>query len=469
MDSHPVLSLTREDATRQLRNAFGLLTLVAVPLWSCGSWQRVGAPERQPTPAARTLPALTDPTAIYRSMGLLTDVSGGYGFVGTVRVFAGPSQDSMLVLLALSLPNRGLAFRRDGGTFVAEYRVELALRQQAGVMTQAAREERIRVSTFRETQRTDESVIFQHALHVPAGQYVMAVVVRDRNGPAVGRAEQQLGVPEPRTPMVSMPLAVYEVQPRAGYRDPLVMVPNPRGATDYGGDTLRFYLETYGMPTGTPLDVQAVDVEGRVEWSDTARVAAGVEVQGLVVTIPPGLLGLGRHDLRIVLGRDVLAAAPFVVSFSDQWLVGNFEDMVSLLRYFAAADTLRAVINGTPEQRAAAWRHMYAASDPNAASPENEALDEYFERLRIANDRFRDEGTEGWLTDRGEVYIGLGEPTEMIDRRPDIQGRGRVLVWNYNDHRLTLYFVDETGFGRLRLDPRSRSEFLRVLSRLRRA
>lgn len=445
-----------------------VIAFVAAFASGCGSWQRVGSPEGPVTPAQRTLPALTDPTAVYRAMGLLTDVSGGYGFVGSVRVFAGPP-DSMLVMVALSLPNHGLLFRRDGATFTAEYRVEMALRGQAGVLLQAARDERVRVSTFRETQRTDESVIFQHTLAVPPGQYVLALVVRDRNGPAVGRAEQQLAVPEPRTPAVSMPLAVYEVTPRHALREPLALIPNARSAMEYGGDTLRFYLETYGLPAGAPLELAVVDADGRQEYADSSRVADGAEVQGLVVRIPSDRLSLGRHDARLLLGGDVLASAPFVVSFSSQWLVGNFQDVVALLRYFPYADTLRSAVNGTPEQRAAAWRAMWLASDPNPATAENEALDEYFERLRIANERFGDEGTEGWLTDRGEVYIGLGEPSEMLDRRPDIQGRGRVLVWTYNEHRLTLYFVDETGFGRMRLDPRSRAEFLRVLSRVRRA
>ena len=468
MADAPFLPFDLGVVTRLSRIA-ALVPLLVLPLLSCGSWQRVGTPETSTTPATRTLPALTDPFAIYRAMGLMTDVTGGFGFVGAVRVFAGPSPDSMIGLVTLSLPNRGLAFRREGSSFAAEYRVEVTLRQQAGVVLQVARNERIRVSSFRETQRTDESVIFLHALTIPAGQYVLAVIVRDRNGPAVGRAEQQLVVPEPRTPAVSMPLGVYEVQRRERYRDPLVLVPNPRGATEYGGDTLRFYVETYGLPAGTPLGVAVLDAAGRPEYGDSTRVPAAAEVQGLVVNLPPDRLSLGRHDLRITLGGDVLAAAPFLVTFSNQWLVGNFEDVVSLLRYFPPADTLRGVVNGTAEQRAAAWQKMWRDSDPNAASPENEALDEYFERLRIANDRYRDEGTEGWLTDRGEVFISLGEPTEVIDRRPDIQGRGRVLVWTYNDHRLTLYFVDDSGFGRLRLDPRSRAEFIRVVVRLRRA
>ena len=55
----------------------------------------------------------------------------------------------------------------------------------------------------------------------------------------------------------------------------------------------------------------------------------------------------------------------------------------------------------------------------------------------------------GWRTDRGEVFITLGPPDESIENTP---GTGnRVVRWSYQDYRLDLYFLDETGFGRLRL------------------
>jgi hypothetical protein len=43
-----------------------------------------------------------------------------------------------------------------------------------------------------------------------------------------------------------------------------------------------------------------------------------------------------------------------------------------------------------------------------------------------------------------------------------------VIQWNYMTLRLTIYFVDENGFGRYRITPSSRADFERVLSRLRR-
>ena len=100
-------------------------------------------------------------------------------------------------------------------------------------------------------------------------------------------------------------------------------------------------------------------------------------------------------------------------------------------------------------------------------APEHELIDEYLQRVRTANEQFNDEGGPGWLTERGEVFISIGPPNEIIDRRAEQQiSRGRYIIWNYFDYRLTLNFIDDTGFGRFRLDPRSRSEFLRIRNQL---
>ena len=150
------------------------------------------------------------------------------------------------------------------------------------------------------------------------------------------------------------------------------------------------------------------------------------------------------------------------------WAVTNLDDMISLLRYFPPADTLRHLGNLAPEERAAAWRRFWHDTDPNPMTPENEALDEYFARIQIANQRFRDEGVAGWLTDRGEVFVTIGEPDQIADPQNGIVTRGRTIVWVYNLYRLQIEFVDDAGFGRFRMTPLSRNNYLQVLNRLRR-
>jgi GWxTD domain-containing protein len=55
----------------------------------------------------------------------------------------------------------------------------------------------------------------------------------------------------------------------------------------------------------------------------------------------------------------------------------------------------------TDSNRVALWRQFWQNTDPNTATPGNEALARYFGRLRAANAEFREGNQPGWLTDRG--------------------------------------------------------------------
>jgi GWxTD domain-containing protein len=409
-----------------------------------------------------------DPTTVFRQMGLIAD-PGPLGIVGEFRVLAGPTADTTLVLVALSLHNRGFTFQRDGNEFVADYRVELVFRADSAIAQQVTRDERIRVGGFRETLRTEESVIFQQFVPLRAGRYEVSVTVRDRNGPNLAHAGTTLEVPTLQPPAVSTPIAVYQAQPRTDFASMPALVANPRNAVAYGTDSVRFYLETYGLPGGTAVAATVLDPSDRPVWGDTASVDSTGVLAGRMVVVPPSPLSIGRHRLQVSLvGGGQVASAQFLVAFSDLWAVANFEDMISLLRYFPEADTLGRLADLPPAERAAAWQRFWRATDPNPLTPENEALDQYFARVRIANQRFRDEGVAGWLTDRGEVFITIGEPDQIVDPQAGMLVRGRTILWVYNEYRLQLYFIDDSGFGRFRMDPQSRASYLQVLNRLRR-
>src|SRR5439155_674546 len=74
---------------------------------------------------------------------------------------ADATPDSTLAVFALSLANHALSFQRDGNVFVAQYHVEVAFRADTAPARQIASDETVRIRTFQETLRADESVIFQ--------------------------------------------------------------------------------------------------------------------------------------------------------------------------------------------------------------------------------------------------------------------------------------------------------------------
>jgi GWxTD domain-containing protein len=183
-------------------------------------------------------------------------------------------------------------------------------------------------------------------------------------------------------------------------------------------------------------------------------------------------LPVGQEELRVsAVGGTAKAASTFLVSFSTQWVVTNYGEMLNLLRYFERQDLVSTLKNAAPGQRAEAWRSFWTATDPVPLTPENEALDDYLHRIQIANVRFQEEGQPGWLTDRGEVFITLGEPDEVTDFSGNNVSRStpQTIRWSYTTLRLGLLFQDLTGFGRFELTPGSRADYQQVLARIRRS
>jgi GWxTD domain-containing protein len=405
-------------------------------------------------------------------MGFL--VGGGtLPFVASVRYLRGPA-DSNLALFALSLANHALTFQRAGNEFVAQYRVEAVFRVDSGAVRQIARDEQVRVRSFQETLRIDESVIFQQFVTLPSGTYTVAVLVRDRNGPAFARAQRVDTAPAFTAQSLARPIAYYQGAGRTQLSALPSVLANPRATLPYGSDTLRFYVEGYDFPTDTRLLVRAVDRGDTELWRDTVPLAGGRVLATATIAVAPGKLPVGQATLEVTpqggpAGADT-ASAPFLVSFSNQWVITNFDEMLSLLRYFDDPAWIDSLRKAPPERRPEVWQAFWKATDPVAITPDNEALDDYFQRVQQANARFADEGEPGWLTDRGEVFITLGEPDEVLDLSTGMSQSGvRAIRWAYSNYRLVLYFQDQTGFSRFRLTPASRAEFQRVLARVRRS
>jgi GWxTD domain-containing protein len=430
---------------------------------ACGSWQRVGT---DPAPTADgEISEVLDMGTVYQRLGRLVS-SAPISFIGDLVYVAGPG-DSSIAVVALSMENRVLSFQRENSRFVARYRVEIVFEPAAGAgaAIRVNRDESVQVTSFQETMRNDESVLFQQFFHLLPGSYKVSVSVRDRSSSEQSRVETTATVPAFPDGTVSAPVVAYEVTGRGAQSDPLSLVLNPRGTVAYGSDTLLAYIEGYNFsaPAAVPFEIH--DAADSVVFQDSLRFSGGKDVEGQVIRLTPDSAPLG--ELRLVVGSGTAQREKSaIVSLSAAWVVTNYEEMIRLLRFFDKKELLDTLEKADPVDRPTLWRSFFAATDPNKSTPENEALDTYFGRLARANQLFRDEGVAGWRTDRGEVYIVLGEPDEIYDSSPLSQGR--VIRWVYTDDRVVLTFVDETGFGRFRLSTGSRAEFDRVTDRRRR-
>ncbi len=381
-------------------------------------------------------------------------------FVGNVAYLKGRG-DSTISRVAISFESHAFAFAREGPSYIARFRVEYSLARAGQAPLTATRDEVVRVQSFAETQRSDESVIVDQGFMLAPGGYTLTVTARDPAANVFSRAEQQLQVPAFPPGSMTEPIFVYQVRPRLALTDSLVMLLNPRGTVaNGGGDSLMLYVEAYDVPAARQLPVQVRDDRDSVLYQATLGLHGGLPVEGHLVRIASEAPPLGQMMVRIGEGADQKEATA-LVSFSRNWVVTNYDNLLALLRFFPwRADLLNALRQARPSERPRLWREFWTATDPNPQTGENEALDLYFTRIAIANERFKDEGGPGWRTDRGEVYITLGEPDQVYENPPGSDQR--IVQWSYGYYRSVITFVGPIGFSRLRITTASRADFARA-------
>jgi len=446
------------------RAVAGLLLMVATAGCGPGSGGGGGAepaspaPKREPTGTDQTLSDLFNLTALYQRMGRIAG-SNPLPFIGQTAFFAGRG-DSTVVMLGLSLDNKTLAFQRTGRDFVARYRVEIGFQRPGALPLRYAREEAITVATYPETQRADEAVVWQQTFLLPPGTYQLSVTIRDPGSTSFSTAQMPLTVPAFAPGSNSGPILVYSSTPRSDlWAEPAVLL-NPRGTVAHGGESLNVLVEAYGLTGPTRIPVEMRDEQDQVLMKRDLEYSGGKAVESRVIQLSPETPSLGRLTITVGQpGSEKRVVA--LVSFSRSWVLTNYDNLLNLLRFFGYDERLEQLRKAPPAERATLWRQFWVETDPLPNTPENEALEIYFTRLAIANDRFRDEGAgQGWRSERGEVFITLGPADQEVESPPGQDPR--IVQWAYNEYRSVLTFTGQAGFSRLRLTPNARAEFARL-------
>ncbi len=418
-----------------------------------------------------------DPSLIYNQMGLIATGSP-LSFVGKIAYFATRSPDTTAVLASISIPNKVLSFVRDGDTYRAPYEVRLKLSQGINEVKTVNAMEVVRVATFKEVNRTDESTIFQNYFKVPPGDYTVSFMVRDVSSNRSATQEGAITVPRLSQGHLSTPLLVYEATHRSTLDSLPRLLASPRSSAVFGQDsTISVYLEAYGQQARLPVGFVVQNDKGAVTWRDTTMLERTGNLLSGAVKIPISRVGIGVANV-IFTRSDATdtVRTPVFVSFGSDIPLISYEDLLNQLRYYVAPDRLRTLRDAAVEQRGQQWAAFLRSSDPAPATPEHEGLQTYFGRLQQASIRFRDDGSAsrgGWLADRAKVYVVLGEPDQLYEQntngpitRTSVSQRGRLQYWEYGQYRVRLIFYDDSGSGRWRLTPISETEFQNINARL---
>ncbi|UCC45277.1 MAG: GWxTD domain-containing protein [Candidatus Zixiibacteriota bacterium] len=225
---------------------------------------------------------------------------------------------------------------------------------------------------------------------------------------------------------------------------------------------LLFYMEVY---TGSD-NADRVVVETRLRherkgmvYRDTLHVDLNEPVTRHLRQMSVSDYPAGGYELEVYLrGRRNKKLAelkePFELLLSQEALIrADWDQVTGQLSYIAdpgEADNMKQLTSF--EARQAAFDEFWLRRDPTVGSVENEAKDEFYRRISIANRRFSSLMYDGWRSDRGRIYIIYGAP-DSVDDFPYAAHTVAYQVWHYYTQgryrRFT--FVDEQEDGDYRL------------------
>jgi GWxTD domain-containing protein len=130
------------------------------------------------------------------------------------------------------------------------------------------------------------------------------------------------------------------------------------------------------------------------------------------------------------------------------------QKFLSDVRYLITKREQEAFLKLPPSERDQFIEEFWKKRDLDPETKENKFKDEYYQRIKEANHLFTEGGTQGWLQDRGRIYILIGAP----DQR-EAYPRGRSFydvpteIWYYGFFRIV--FIDSHWSGNYKLDPQS--------------
>lgn len=447
-------------STRPKRIARTATLALAFLLAACGRPNApAGGPPAPSVQRASSAPTF-DATPLYRQMGLIAN-GAPFPLLGRVAFLASAVPDTTHMIVGLSLANSTLRFAREADNrFRARYTVLIVIERAGQLVRRTESTEEVIVSSFRETGRTDESLLYQEILDVAPGEYAITVAVRDEESSRT--AEQRIAVRAPRLGdgTFSSPMPITSVSPRST-RDALPeLLLSPRGtATAARDSTFLVYVEGYGA-AASPAELRVRNENGRVLWSEPVELPRRGNMVSGVVQVPLSRIGIGVGELTFVHPGTSDSSSTYVfVGFGDDLPIASYDDMLSYLRHFAAPYRIQRLRSAEPEQRPEAWAEFVRETDGDPNTAIHEDLRRYFASLVRANGRFREETSPGWMTDRGRVFITLGEPDVLLEPPGANFQRGRQQVWEYQALNLQLVFYDQTGTGRWRLTQSSETRF----------
>lgn len=346
--------------------------------------------------------------------------------------------------------NRMFSFVEKGDNFEAKFELQLVINDKKGNQAGYKR----RSKSFLVPSKADTRSGFSYRTNqanfdLAPGKYKVILSLSDLNSNTVLTSKFDVKLKEfkvKKNPSLSG-VEFINTAGRKGERASVFDKGNytivPSVGHQFGGENdprLLFYVEMYPGKKEREQVVMETVLRSRVKgmvYRDTIYTPLDQPVIRQIRDISLDGMAAGEYELELTLrGNKNKKLAHVSRTYRVKWslkgqLRNDFKKAIRQLEYIANGKELDSLKKlNDYEQRLVAFDRFWAKRDPSPETGENEAKREFYRRVAVANDLFSYIHREGWITDRGRIYIMYGEP-DQLDDYPIVHNERPYQIWHY--------------------------------------
>ncbi|MCD6376875.1 MAG: GWxTD domain-containing protein [Caldisericaceae bacterium] len=380
--------------------------------------------------------------------------------------FAPDLEHHRLIVMTSHLFDDLTFIKSDTSGFDTEFEMLFAVYDKKGnVVTSRTINRKINVPNFDMTNSRDSVIVIKEAFKLPAGEYSLLAKSTDLITNESAKRKIKFTFKEFKDKPVAIGSLLFLQRVTLDSAGQVVdFIPTFSNNFAVKAGKFYIYFDVFAKEIGQPVTLRYI-FKGEKRRSKKQIT----EIDSMITVVPnthifSQLFELRRDRLKrnkyfltveAIVGKKK-AQTSQIFSFFWSTVPSTQEDIdlaLQQMSYILNADTLKKYLKAPLKEKQAFFERFWKERDPDPSTAKNELKDEYFRRVNYANTYFSTMTQDGWATDRGRILIKFGFPDD-IERHPFEIDSPPYEIWQYYNLRKTFLFVDYTGFGDYRLDPR---------------
>lgn len=164
----------------------------------------------------------------------------------------------------------------------------------------------------------------------------------------------------------------------------------------------------------------------------------------------------GRYSLIVQIKQnetEVKAHAKFSANWSNfRFSKLNISSALEAIKEFIPDKEYKMTDQMSDSAKEDWFKQFWIKRDPTPKTEKNELQEEFYRRIDFANNQFTVNALdkEGWKTDRGNIYLKYGPPTD-VERHIDEMNIPPYEIWYFHHIERRYIFEDKSGIGDFKL------------------